>query len=282
MAIKDILLALTTYPDRTSGASVADAVAIAAALDARLAAMACEVRVRLPGTLFGNALIDLPAIAASEAKKSANHASQLLATFEEEARKQGVASEVISEACFTMEIAGLFVEYARMRDLTILPGLSGDDLDQGYAEALIFESGRPVLVIPQDPKWRKPFRLDTAVIAWDFSKPAARAVADAIPLLQKMKTVCLVTVANEKTIDTRRSAAELAKHLAHHGLQVTVDTVDGEGRSISDAIEAYCASRGADLLVMGAYGHSRLRQFILGGATRNILSQPKLPVLMSH
>lgn len=282
MAIKDILLALTTYPERTPDASVADAVAIAAALDARLAAIACEIRVKLPGTLLGSALIDLPAMAASEAKKSATNASQLLSTFEEEARKQGVASEVISEACFTMEIADLLVEYARMRDLTILPALSGDDLDQGHAESLIFESGRPVLVIPQDPKWRKAFRLDTAVVAWDFSKPAARAVADAIALLQKAKNVYLVTVTNEKTIESRRSATELARHLAHHGLKVTVDTVDAAGRSISEAIEASCASRSADLLVMGAFGHSRLRQFILGGATRNILSEPKLPVLMSH
>ena len=78
---------------------------------------------------------------------------------------------------------------------------------------------------------------------------------------------------NEKEIDTRRSASELAKHLAHHGMEVTVDTVDAAGRDVGTVIKSYCATRDADLLVMGAYGHSRLREFILGGATNSMLSR---------
>lgn len=282
MAIKDILLALATYPDRTPDSSVVDAVAIAASLDARLAAIACEVKIRLPGTLFGDVLIDLPNMAAGEATKSSENASRLLATFNEETRKQGVASETISETCFTMEVPDILVEYARLRDLTILPVPQGDDFDQWYAESIIFGAGRPALVIPHEWKRRTPFRLETAVIAWDFSKSATRAVADAIPALQQAKRVYVVTVMNEKEIDTRRSASELAKHLAHHGVEVVVDTVDAADRDIGTAIKAYCATRDADLLVMGAYGHSRVREFILGGATKSILSKPTLPVLMSH
>lgn len=282
MAIKDILLALTTYPDSTPDSSVADAVAIAAVFDARLAAIACSVKIKLPGTLFGNVLINLPEIAAGEAKKSATNASRLLAAFDEETRKQGVAAETISETCFTMEVPEILVEYARLRDLTILPVPQGDDYDQWYAESVIFGSGRPTLVIPHEWKRRAPFRLETAVVAWDFSKSAARAVADAMPALQKAKRVYVMTVTNEKEIDTRRSASELAKHLAHHGVEVTVDTVDAGGRNIGTAITSHCATREADLLVMGAYGHSRLREFVLGGATRSIISKPTLPVLMSH
>jgi nucleotide-binding universal stress UspA family protein len=282
MAIKDILLALNTYPDATPESSVADAVAIASALDARLAAIACKVKIKLPGSLLGNMLIDLPGMAAAEAKKSADSASRLLALFNDETKKQGVAAETISETCFTMEVPEILVEYARLRDLTILPVPEGSDFDQWYAESIIFGSGRPALVVPHDWKRRLPFRLETAVVAWDFSKAATRSVADAIPVLQKAKNVYIVTVTNEKEIDTRRSASELAKHLTHHGVKVTVETTDAAGRDIGTAITSYCATREADLLVMGAYGHSRLREFILGGATRGILSQPTLPVFMSH
>ena len=282
MAFKDILLALTTYPDRTPDSSVADAVAIAAAFDARLAAIACEVKTALPNTLFGNALIDLQGIAAAEAKKSAENAARLLAAFNVETRKHEVASETISESCFTGEVPEIFVEYARLRDLTIVPVPQGAAFDQWYAESLVFGSGRPTLVIPYEWKRRVPFRLETAVVAWDFSRAATRAVADAIPALQKAKRVYVLTVTNEKEFDTRRSASELAKHLTHHGVEVIVDTVDAAERDVGTVIKSYCATRDADLLVMGAYGHSRLREFILGGATNSLLSRPTLPIFMSH
>lgn len=282
MAIKDILFALTSYPVRTPDRMVAAGVAIAAALDARIEALACEAKVKLPGTLLGAALIDLPAIAAGEAEKSAKNVTDLLARVEDEARKQGVIAETASEKCFTADVPQTLAEYARFRDLAIVPVPTGDDVDQWHAETVIFESGRPALIIPGEWKKQGAFRLDTAVIAWDFSRTAARAVADAIPVLQKTKLVHVVTVINEKKIDTQRSAAELARHLVHHGIKVNVDTTDAAGRDIGTALKSYCASRDADILVMGAYGHSRLREFVLGGATRSMLSQPTLPVLMSH
>jgi nucleotide-binding universal stress UspA family protein len=119
-------------------------------------------------------------------------------------------------------------------------------------------------------------------VAWDFSRPAARAVADALPVLEKAKRTCVVTVTNEKLIDTKRSGPELAKHLARHGVNVVLDTVDAAGRSVGDVLESYVASRNADVLVMGAYGHSRIRDFILGGATKSMIARPPLPILLSH
>jgi nucleotide-binding universal stress UspA family protein len=107
-------------------------------------------------------------------------------------------------------------------------------------------------------------------------------VADALPLLEKAKRVFVLTVTNEKVIDSKRSGTELAKHLARHGLNVTLDVVDAGGRSIGEAIEAHVASRNGDLAVMGAYGHSRLREFILGGATKSILARPPVPIFFSH
>jgi nucleotide-binding universal stress UspA family protein len=120
------------------------------------------------------------------------------------------------------------------------------------------------------------------VVAWDFSQPASRAAADALPILQKAKRVELLTVTNEKPIPGKRTAADLAKNLAYHGVDVAIETVDASGRSIGDVLGAYVDVHQTDLLVMGAYGHSRVREFILGGATKSILSRPPIPILLSH
>ena len=152
----------------------------------------------------------------------------------------------------------------------------------GIAEAIIFGSGLPTMILPQVRKRAGEFALNTVVVAWDFGRPAARAVADALPLLEKAKRVFVLTVTNEKVIDTKRSGAELAKHLARHGVNVTLDVVDAGGRSVGEAMESHVTSRNGDLLVMGAYGHSRLREFILGGATKSMLARPPVPIFLSH
>jgi nucleotide-binding universal stress UspA family protein len=136
--------------------------------------------------------------------------------------------------------------------------------------------------VPHERKRSGSFALDTVIVAWDFSRAATRAMADAMPILEKAKRVCVLTVTKEKAIDTRRSGAELAKHLARHGADVVLDEVDAKGRSIGDVFEAHVTYRNADLLVMGAYGHSRLREFVLGGATKSMLTRPPSPIFMSH
>jgi nucleotide-binding universal stress UspA family protein len=179
----------------------------------------------------------------------------------------------------TYDVPDLLVEYARLRDLTIIP--VPESYDQWYAEALIFGSGRPTLVLPEAPRPR-PFELGTVAVAWDFSRTAARAVSDAMPLLEKAKKVRIVTVTNEKKLDTKHSAEELAKNLARHGIDVVLDKVDAKGQGIGEVLEAYVASHQVDVLVMGAYGHARWREFILGGATKSLLSKPPLPIMFSH
>jgi nucleotide-binding universal stress UspA family protein len=176
-------------------------------------------------------------------------------------------------------VPDLLVDHARLRDLTIVP--VPESYDQWYAEAVIFGSGRPTLVLPEGPRAR-PFELRTVAIAWDFSRAAARAVSDAMPLLEKARKVRIVTVTNEKKLDSKHSAEALAKNLARHGIDVVLDKVDADGRRIGEVLEAYTVSHQVDVLVMGAYGHSRWREFILGGATKSLLSKPPLPILFSH
>jgi nucleotide-binding universal stress UspA family protein len=280
MSYKDLLLSLASYPDSTPPAAVDLAADFAASIGAKLSAIACELKIAVPGSLIAPAFLNVPALAAAEAKKGREQAEAALAAFQKAAENKNVFEERILEHCQAPEYSDLIVEYARLRDLTIIPAEANDLADQPTAEALIFESGRPVLMLPREPS--KPFALNTATVAWDFSRPAARAIGDALPLLTKARRVHIVTVTNEKRIDTPRSGPELAKHLARHGVDVILETVDAQGRSIGEALAAAARIHDSDLLVMGAYGHSRLREFVLGGATRSMINRPPLPVLLSH
>ena len=283
MPFKDVLVALATYPEPTPVSAVDDAVALAVALGARISAIACEFKIpniQAPGTILGNALLDIPAMVAAMAKKSSTNAEKLLAAFQDAAEKSGIFQERILEQCLTSEAPDLFIEYARLRDLTIVPVPPGNHVEQWYAESIIFGSGRPIVILPHARK--RAFALDTVIVAWDFSRAAARAVADSLPILEKAKRTRIVTVANEKVVDTKRSGPELAKHLARHGVNVVLDVVDAAGRSIGDVLEAHVTSRDGNLLVMGAYGHSRIREFILGGATKSMLARPPVPIFLSH
>jgi nucleotide-binding universal stress UspA family protein len=279
MAFKDILLTLTSYPDPTPVSVVEDAVSVAATLGAHLAAISCEVHVDVPGHFLPGSIANLPGIIAGEAEKSRKNAKDLLGAFDSAAKRAGVAGEVFLEKCATFRVPDLLVDYARLRDLTIMP--VPESYDQWYAEAVIFGSGRPTLILPTAPRSRS-FELGTVAVAWDFSRAAARAVSDALPLLEKAKKVRVVTVINEKAVDTKHSAEGLAKNLARHGIDVVLDKIDAGGNPIGQVLESYTLSHGVDVLAMGAYGHSRWREFVLGGATRSLLSKPPLPILFSH
>jgi nucleotide-binding universal stress UspA family protein len=144
-------------------------------------------------------------------------------------------------------------------------------------EALIFESGRPVLIAPP----AAPETLgDVVVVAWNGSTESARAVALARPFLARATKIHVLAVEGGSVPGP--NAGEVAEHLLRNGLPAEATGVRQEGRSIGEAILAESASLGADLVVKGAYTHSRLRQMIFGGATSHILAAADLPVLMAH
>jgi nucleotide-binding universal stress UspA family protein len=282
MAFKDLLLTIATFSEPTTVSAVDTSVAFASAVGAKISAVAFEIKFHLPWSPFYKAFPEIPALATSEDKKSRANAESLLAAFQDSAKKVGVFQATLIERCQISEVPETLVGHARLRDLTIVPVPEGDQLQHWYAESVIFGSGRPVLVLPHSAKRSAGFELGRVVVAWDFSQPASRAVADALPLLKRAKRVELVTVINEKPLPGKRSASELAENLAHHGVDVSIDTIDSLGEEIGDALDSHLAARKADLLVMGAYGHSRVREFILGGATRSMMSRPSIPVLLSH
>lgn len=282
MAFKDALLQLSSYPEPTSAAANEQAVVFAGALGARISALTFKIEIPTAGNVLANTLLDIPGMVAAERQKSAANAQALISAFESLATKRGVPHEQIVESCTTSQLAAIVTEHARMHDFTMIPIGEQAALQQYVAECVIFGSGRPTIVLPEAPKRGSPSSFDVVGVAWDISRPAARAVADAMPILERAKTVRVVTITQEKTIDTKRSSAELAKHFACHGIEAVLEEEEAAGRTIGQALEDYVTAREIDLLVMGAYGHSRLRDFILGGATKTIIAHPPLPVLLSH
>ncbi len=278
MAFKDLLLQVGTYPEATHVTVVEYAIKFAEVLNARITALALEIDLHAPSNVLVNLVLNIPGMVAAERAKSVANGRDLVKAFETAATKRGLVHDHVIERCSTNEAPGIVTDYARMRDLTIMP--VENPADSYIAECVIFGSGRPVLILPAKPKTAA--ELEVVGVAWDFGRPAARAVADALPILQRAKTVRVVTVTNEKTIETRRSSAELARHLASHGVAVILDEENAAGESIGQTLEAYAAKHGLDLLVMGAYGHWRMRDFFLGGATKSIVANPPLPVLLSH
>lgn len=282
MAYKDLLLQLSSYPEATSPAAVEQAVRFAELLGARLTGLTSEIDIRVPANPLALAILDVRGMVGAERSKSVDNARGLANVFASAAAKHSVASEHVIERSHVARVPEITTEYARLRDLTMISVGEPGGFQQYIAECVIFGSGRPVLIVPEVPKGAMGIALDVVGVAWDFSRPAARAVADALPLLQRAKTVRVVTITNEKTIDTSRLGPELARHLASHGVDVVLEQEDAAGRSIGQTLEAYADSRNLDLLVMGAYGQSRMRDFILGGATKSIVARPPLPVVLSH
>ena len=280
MSFKDVLLVLTTFPDPTPVSAIEQSVEFAARLGSSISAIACAVTMPTPRNALIESWLDIPSIVKTAAKKSLSHAEYLLASFEEAATKivPKVFQDRILEHCLSQEVPNLLVKFARARDLTIVPVAEDAAVEREYAESIIFNSGRPILIIPQTWKHRGGFALDKVVVAWDSSRAATRAVADAIPILKKAKHVYIITIVNEKKLEDK---SDIVKHLNYHGIEALMDEVEAEGRGIGEVLDAYCSLQNAEFLVMGAYGHSRTRDFVLGGATKSLLSRPSRPTFLS-
>ena len=280
MLIKDVLFAMSSHPTPTATRSVEAAVALAARLGAHLTGVAFALEIRSPVGLYADP-VNIRGMLAAQSRKSAAAARDLVAAFDDLATRSGVAHQHAVEQCAPKDLSELLIGRARLHDLTILP-IGSEQAQHSLAEALVFAVGRPILLLPETTTRELPASFDTVAVAWDHSQPAARAVADALPLLQAAKHVRVVTVVDEKRLASPRSGAELCKHLARHGIDVTFEAIEAKGRAIGEVLEATVVAHHVDLLVMGVYGHSRLREFVLGGATRSVLARPFTWTLVSH
>ncbi len=280
MAIKDILLPLVGEPNAAAIAAIDKCMAVAGDFGARVTAMAIEedVLVRPKVTISS----DLENAAKAAAIRSVSDARGLLKAFGAAANRFGVRNEQRLDRLDSADIPGKFVESARLADLSMVPLKPDGGQSEQIAERLIFESGRPILMCPEERTPELAVAFDRVMIAWDHTAPAARAVADALPLLQDAVEVRVVTATDAGTPAELESGAALVSHLAEHGIRATFEAIAIDGSSVGKVFEAYVKAKGVDLLVMGAYRHSRLNEIVWGGATRTVIGRPPCWVLMSH
>jgi nucleotide-binding universal stress UspA family protein len=213
---------------------------------------------------------------------AAEKAERIEAAFQERLRFSGVLGDWRTASGNVSETV---TWHARHADLVILGQLDPDHPPPGggqLVEDVLMNSGRPMLVIPYIGRFET---FGTKIlVGWNNSREGTRAVNDAIPLLAKAAWVMILAVdpTGRKSAIDDASSADIARHLARHGISAQTARTVTDSISASDALLSYAADVGADLLVVGGYGHSRLRERLLGGVTRDLLRHMTLPVLMSH
>ena len=280
MPIKDILLPLVGEPSAAAIAAIDKCVAVAGDVGARVTAVAVEEEIVVrPKVTISD---DLDNTAAAEAVRSVSNAHALLKAFDAAAIRFGVRKEQRLCRLAGVDIATNVAVCARLKDLSIFPVKPNDDRSEKLVEHLIFESGRPILMCPEEFASELAVVFDKVVIAWDHTAPAARAVADALPMLQAAANVRIITATDKITPAERESGTALVSHLAEHGIKATFEAAEIEGSSVGKVFEAYVKANAIDLLIMGAYRHSRLNEIVWGGATKTVIGRPPCWVMMSR
>jgi nucleotide-binding universal stress UspA family protein len=274
--IKDLVVNLAPVAERDPATEFA--ISIAEAFEAHIAGISFAYEPIITPTVM-----DGLSAAWIDTQREDNFAAAQAAVdrFEAAVRRRGLSAEHRLLEASLGSAATLFGAIARRYDLAVV-GQSGPDRmarDDLMVEAALLESGRPVIVVPFIQT--KGLKLDRMLVCWDASRSAARAVADAMPLLRRTRAVEIVSVTAEGNPE-ELTGADIGEHLARHDLKVEVRRLVKGDVDIANTILSYAADAGADFIVMGGYGHSRLREFVLGGVTRGILGSMTVPVLMSH
>lgn len=282
--IRQVLLSLPTWPDSPPQGTLEGAAVLAQSLGASLTALLPQLSAN-PETwpaIIGTFPLDFPHLMKEAVLQSEANAATSMDGITRACATRKVALDL--RRCLTTLYASPnpLVDLARLHDLTILPMPQTDALGGPYMQAALFGAGRPTLLLPSGENSRPLQSLDRVVLAWDWSREAARAMADALPILARASKVHVLSVFGEKSLDTTAVTGDLEKYLASHGIEYVLDRTSFTEGDIGRCILSHARDVNADLLVMGAYGHSRLREFVLGGATRTILTEPQLPVLVSH
>lgn len=281
MAFKDILVHLDS--SKESADRLDAAIALAKRQEARLFGVALA----LESTISSYVGIEIPASLTEQQQSIVKAAaSKAVTSFEAAAKEAGIefASKII--ACGASKAPAQLAFHARHVDLSFLGQPNPDDDNHSFQESLLdgvmFGSGRPVYVVPYIG--RNVRKVRKAVIAWDGGKKAVRAANDAIPLLRDREEVIVLVINPDQRRDAHgdKPGAGIAAHLERHGINAKVDLQVAPKASPDNLILNYMSDSGADLLIMGAYGHSRLREKAFGGVTDTIMHQMITPVLMSE
>ena len=279
MPIKDVFLPLVGQPRGPALVAIEKCVAVAADLGARITALALEQDVfERPKVMVPHDRDSAEAGSSSEV----NDTQQLLNAFTNAASRANIRAQSRMGKVPADQIAAILAEHARFSDLTLFPVQPHDSRTEHIIETCLFESGRPLLLCPEQHAEQLRPEFENVMIAWDHSARAARAVGDAMPILQAATSVRVVTVAEDKADAIAQSGAALVDHLREHGVYASFETVTGNGSSIGKVLGSWAKSHGMDAIVMGAYHHSRLNEIVWGGVTKTVIGQPPCWVMISH
>lgn len=271
-------MSLATYPEPVADDAIRAAVGFASALDCALDVTTFSVEIPQVRSPLGTLLIDIPALVRAAEEKSRVQCRRLRGLVQD-AATPGLALTPEGRRVTLGAVFDAAVAHARLADLALLPW-SGDGVAaRDMIESVVFDSGRPTIIVPAAAR---PTPLDHVAIAWDASRVAARALGDVLPLLAEGGRVSVLTVEDEKPLSGPGLAEALAEALAKRGYGAEPVAITLAGRPIAAALQESAVAAGARLLAMGGFGHSRLRDFVLGGATQGILADLRLPVLLSH
>ena len=275
--IKDIVVNLSLAEN---GGYAGDfAVSVASTLDAHLTGIAFVYDPIVPVAATGYIP---PEVIETQQRDNEAAAKAAIDSLNAAAGRAGLTVEPVKLPASLASAGEQFSRIARRFDLAIVAQAEPerDAVEELIAESTLFESGRPVIIVPYIQK--APLKLNRVMACWDGSRQATRAIADAMPLLERAGQVELVIIANERGKQDEIPGADMGQHLARHGLKVDVNRITEGDIDVADALLSHVADASIDFMVMGGYGHSRLREFVLGGVTHSILRSMTVPVLMSH
>jgi nucleotide-binding universal stress UspA family protein len=271
-------LPLDTQPDPVADAAILSALEVAAGFGCKVHVTSLAVKVPPVASPLGGFMINIEGMARAVEERSRAACQRQTALV----KAAPTAANVVALDTREVDMGGAMaaaVAESRLFDLSLVPVPADSASPQDLAQALVFESGLPVLLVPETAS---PAALNHVAVGWDGSRVAARALHDALQLLPPGGRVTVLTVQGEKKLSGEDIAGTLAARLNERGHDARAVTIALDGRPIGEALQAGAREAGAGLLAMGGFGHSRLRDFILGGATLGILSHLQMPVLLSH
>lgn len=278
MSRRSTFLPLITYPEPVSDDAVDSALRFVKAMRGTVRMTTYAVDIPQIGTPLGGFLLDLPALARSAEDRSAADANRLTALVSARCGAE-LPHAVSTDRVNVSAVHDAALETARLSDVVVVPWSQDAVANRDLAEALVFGAGRPVVIVPS---MFKADAIDHIAIAWDGSRVAARALGDALPLLAAGGHVTVLTVSDEKPLNGRDPAGTLVADLTARGVRATARTVSLGDRKIATALQEAAVEAGAQMMAMGGFGHSRLRDFVLGGATTGVLSDLRVATLLSH
>ena len=279
MPYKNILMPLTNYPARAPDNVLTAALVVAELFGGRIKAAICKITLPDLSNYLALKVTDIPGVIANARRDCDIAVEELQSAFSSVLGNSVSLPQIVTFDAFVDTHASGLMGHARLSDLIIVP-IAPNQISFDLMQDLIFGSGRPVLLLPANVPAKPSFKV--VVVAWDGGRVAAKAISDALPFLKSAQTVRLVEIVGDKPLDESSGVAALGRQLLSHGVEGAIDTLPADGASAGDLISAYCKNHNADLLVMGAYGHSRIRDFVLGGVTKRFVAETAIPVLLAH